>query len=585
MSTTPRAALSRRSFLRLATITGGAALLAACQQAPAPAPKPTEAPKPAAAAPAADAKPTAAPAAAAPAAAAKPTEAPKPAEAAKPAADARPTTAPAAAVKKGGTFTYAEAGDFNSFNPWNVGATNQAMYNLAFSRLLYKDVNGKEIPDMAESWETAKDGLSFTVKMKQGIKWHDGKDHTADDYVTMYGYTKDETLLKSSSIKKLQGYIAPIKNVTAPDKYTVKFDFAAPVPYITDLVDYWYAMRVDDPSDPEMLKKPPVGTGPFKMTEWQPNQFAKFTRNPDYYVKDQPIVDDVVFKRLEKAETLIPNLQSGGVDSVLVTSAADIAPLKGSTDLKFETYDIGSVYNIQVNCTRPPFDNKQARQALSYSLNREEMAKTAFFGVSKPITTPFYSPTSLAYREDLLNAHPFDLDKAAKLLESAGVKNLQMTTNVTPRWPQMKLFMLLWQADLAKIGVKLTVNEVETAKFYDIALDPNMQGADVHPWLNGRVLRDPAILWSSQANFRGNERNIFGYRNPEMEKLIADGAVEPDPAKRKAIYQKLNEIVVDDAYLIHVATDPRIWAMKQSVNGFSIDLIANIILNTATVAS
>ena len=110
-----------------------------------------------------------------------------------------------------------------------------------------------------------------------------------------------------------------------------------------------------------------------------------------------------------------------------------------------------------------------------------------------------------------------------------------------------------------------------------------MLGADIHPWLNGRVLRDPAILWSSRQKLAEWPAAHFGYRNAEMEKLIVDGAVELDPAKRKSIYQRLNEIVVDDAYLIHVATDPRIWAMKKGVNGFSIDLIANIILNNASV--
>ncbi|HZO29776.1 MAG TPA: ABC transporter substrate-binding protein [Chloroflexota bacterium] len=582
MRASPRSnAVSRRAFLRLAVVASGSALLAACQQQPAPPPSSGQAAKPAETKPAEAAKP-AAPAAAAPTAAPA-----KPAEAAKPAADAKPAAAaqPAPAAKRGGTFTYAEAGDFNSFNPWAVTATNQAMYNLTFGRLLYKDVNSKEVADMAESWEMAKDGLSFTVKMKQGIKWHDGKEHVADDYVKMFGYTKDDTLLKNAAVKKFQGYIAPIKDIKAADQYTVRFEFGAPVPYIADLIDYWHAIRIEDMADPDFMKKPPLGTGPFKMAEWQPNQFARFSRHAEYFVKDQPVVDEVMFKRLEKAETLIPNLQSGGVDSVLVTSAADIAPLQGNADLKIETFDIGSVYNIQVNCTRPPFDKKEARQALSYSLNREEMAKTAFFGVSKPIATPFYSPNSLAYREDLLNAHKFDLDKAAKLLESAGLKNLEISTSVTPRWPQMKLFMLLWQADLAKIGVKLTVNEVETAKFYEIATDPNMQGAELHPWLNGRLLRDPAILWSSQANFRGNERNIFGYRNPELEKLVADGAVEIDSAKRKQMYQRLNEIVVDDAYLIHVATDPRIWAMKKGVNNFSVDLIGNIIVGPTSVTS
>ena len=201
---------------------------------------------------------------------------------------------------------------------------------------------------------------------------------------------------------------------------------------------------------------------------------------------------------------------------------------RASPDLTFETYDIGSVFNIQVNSPSRRSTRRRSRQALSYSLNREEMAKTAFFGVSKPITTPFYSPTSLAYREDLVMPTRSTSTRRRSCWRRPALKNLEISTSVTPRWPQMKLFMLLWQADLAKIGVKLNVNEVETAKFYEIAADQDMQGNDLHPWLNGRVLRDPAILWSSQANYRGNERNIFGYRNAEMEKLIADAAVEPD---------------------------------------------------------
>jgi len=180
-------------------------------------------------------------------------------------------------------------------------------------------------------------------------------------------------------------------------------------------------------------------------------------------------------------------------------------------------------------------------------------------------------------------AHKFDPDKAAKLLEGAGVKGLEMSTVVTPRWPQMKLFMLMWQADLAKIGVKLNVTEVETAKFYDVDAAPDMLGNDIQPWLNGRVGRDPAILWASQANFRGNERNTKGFRSAEIEKLGADGAVEADPAKRKAIYQKLNEMMVDESYLIMVATDPRIWAVKKGVTGLDVDMSGNVMLGSVSL--
>ena len=320
------------------------------------------------------------------------------------------------------------------------------------------------------------------------------------------------------------------------------------------------------------------------MAEWQPNQFARFTRNADYYVKDQPVVDEVMFKRLEKAETLIPNLKSGGVDAVLVTSAADVAPLKGDPISRSRPTTSAASSTSRSTAPSRRSTRRRSRQALSYSLNRVEMAKTAFFGVSKPISHAVLQPQLARLPRGPVNAHTFDLDKAAKLLEAAGA---QEPGDLHQRHAALAADEAVHAALAGGPGEDRRQAERQRgrdAKFYDIALDPNMQGDDIHPWLNGRVMRDPAILWSTQANFRGNERNIFGYRNAEMEKLIADAAVEPDAAKRKAMYQRLNEIVVDDAYLIHVATNPRIWAMKKGVNDFSIDLIGNIILNTASVS-
>ncbi|MFN8524615.1 MAG: ABC transporter substrate-binding protein [Chloroflexota bacterium] len=561
MSGMPRISrLSRRALIGSGLLAGAAALLSACQPS-------SPASKPAASAPSQ-------------APAAKPVEAAKPAEAAKPSEAAKP----AAAAKRGGTLNYAEAADFTHFSPWSVTPPNQGIYNQVFNRLIRKDGAGKEEGDLAESWEMAKDGLSFKAKIKQGVKWHDGRELVAEDYVKMFGYTKDEALLKDAAVKKHQGLVAPVKEVKAADKYTVEFSFGTPVPFITDILDYWYAVRIDDPADPAFTKKPPIGTGAFKLAEWQPGQFARLPKNPDYFVKDQPVIDEMMFKRLEKAETLIPNLQSGGVDGIQVTSAADVAALKANPQVTLEVNEnTGSIFDIMVNVSKPPLDKKEVRQALAYSLNRAEMAKTAFFGVSRPISSPFYNPNSMAYREDLVNAYAFDLDKAAKMLESAGAKGLELSTVVTPRWPQMKLFVLLWQADLAKIGVKLNVTEVEIAKYYDVGGDGKMQGMDFIPWLNARTTRDPAILFNTQANFRGNERNIFGYRNAELEKLIADGAVEPDPAKRKTIYQKANEIMVFDANLIYLATDPRIWAFNKSVTGVTYDLSGNMALAGASI--
>ena len=126
------------------------------------------------------------------------------------------------------------------------------MYNQAFSRLIYKDGTGKEVGDMAESWEMAKDGLSFTVKMKQGIKWHDGKEHVAEDYVTMFGYTKDETLLKNAAVKKHQGLHRADQGRQGAGQVHrhVRVRLAGPVHHRS--LDYWYAIRIDDTTDPDI---------------------------------------------------------------------------------------------------------------------------------------------------------------------------------------------------------------------------------------------------------------------------------------------------------------------------------------------
>src|SRR5262249_49347512 len=153
-----------------------------------------------------------------------------------------------------------------------------------------------------------------------------------------------------------------------------------------------------------------------------------------------------------------------------------------------------------------------------------------------------------------------------------------------PAWPQMKLFSLIWQQDLKKIGLNLKINEVENAKFYEIGAAKDLQGNDLIAWLNGRTTRDPAIFWSTQGNYRGSATmNVYGYQNDELERQVAAGATETDPAKRTKIYQQLNELAIDQSHIIAVATNPRIWAYKTAVQGVKVDLNGNLFLDGASV--
>lgn len=487
----------------------------------------------------------------------------------------------------GGMLRYAETGAFNHFSPWQMSNVNMGMYNQVFSRLIWKDDEGNEHGDMAESWEMAEDGLSFTVKMKENIFWHDGQPCNAHDIVTMYGYTQDEELLQENSVQRAATLLEPVADVQALDDYTVQFTFDTPLPYITEILDYFWAIRIDDKSDPAFMENLPIGTGPLQMTEWEPNQHTRYVRHEQYHHEDLPYLDELLFTRLEKSETLIPNLEADGVDGIFGPPLSDIPRLQADDNYWVEISNAaGSIFNIVVNTNMAPLDQKEVRQALSYALNRQAIVESAFFGIAMPITSPFWSPTSLAYREDLVNAHQYDLEKAADLLAQAGVSDLELDINVTSRWPQMKLFCLIWQADLAEIGVTLNVSEVETGRFYDIGGDGNLLGFGLHPWLNGRTSRDPAIFLGTQGNYRGtSELNRYGWENEELEQIVADGAVELDLDARQALYQRANEILVDELPMIQVATDPRVWVWANKVQGPHIDLVGNVTFDKTWISA
>jgi peptide/nickel transport system substrate-binding protein len=488
--------------------------------------------------------------------------------------------------KVGGILRYAETGEFNHFSPWQMSNVNMGMYNQVYGRLIWKDDEGVEHGDMAESWEMAEDGLSFTVKLRENIYWHDGQQCTAQDIVNMYQYTRDPDLSGDSAVQKTRNMMAAITDVVAEDDYTVRFEFSQPIPYITEVLDYFWAIRIEDKNDPAFMNNLPVGTGPFKIVEWQPNQYTKYVRHEQYHHAGLPYLDEWLFTRLERSETLIPNLDAEAMDGIFGPPLSDVPRLQADDRYWVEVSNAaGSIFNIIVNSTMEPLNKKEVRQALSYSLNREAMVQSAFFGISKPICTPFWNPTSLAYREDLVMAHAFDLDKAASLLADAGVSDLVIDINVTSRWPQMRLFCLIWQADLAQIGVTLNVQEVELGRFYDIGGDPDLLGFGLHPWLNGRTSRDPAIFLSTQINYRGNAaQNKYGWTNDELEEIIEQGLVELDLEERRKIYQRANEILVDELPMIQVATDPRIWVWSNKVQGPHIDLVGNISLDRTWLA-
>lgn len=488
-----------------------------------------------------------------------------------------------AMAQEGGSLQYGESGALTTFNPWAQQLNQLSTANQLFSRLVYKDGAGQPVGDLAESWVLAEDGLTLELKLRSGVVWHDGKPMVADDFVAMYGYMSDPAYEAEPGVQKIKELFEPVSAVTAPDPQTVLITFASPVPFAFDIINYFYAVRFDDPADTSFVRSLPVGTGPFKMTEFVHGQSASFAANPDYYVEGLPTLADFRFNIFAQGANLVPTLTSGQVGGILINNHSEVEALKSDPDYRIEQVPLG-VWLLMVNVSKAPFDKVEVRQALSYSMNRKAFSEVVHFGVEKPVTSPFFAEAATGYVPELVEAHDFDLAKAKSLLDSAGVTNLVINYPAPTAFPNLGTYGEIWQADLASIGVTLNIQKVDTGRWHDFGSGA-IPDADVVPWQVGRALQDGAVFFGANSGYRGGEDHRFGYKNEELERLVAEGRVETDPAKRKEIYQQLNRIVVNECNNISFVTFSETFAWSQKVTGPTYDLAGNLILASTTVAA
>ncbi|MBA2700315.1 MAG: ABC transporter substrate-binding protein [Chloroflexi bacterium] len=482
----------------------------------------------------------------------------------------------------GAVLRYGRAGDITDFNPWDISGSETEVYNQVFSRLVWRDSDGEEHLDLAESYELAPDGKKVTIKVRSGVKWHDGKDFTAADYVTMYGYLTDPAMAEDPNIGEMKGVLEKVTAVEAPDPSTLILTASEPVPYIADILDYWHAIRIDNPTDFGFVATPPVGTGPFKLTEVIPGQSVTFEANPDYYVEGQPTLSGFAISLYGGATNLLQNLQAESVDGILVANPAEIQSVAGNDAYRVDVTPGGGVWDVYFNVRKAPFDKPEVRQALSYAMDREAMVKAGDEGLEKGVTTPFNNQSSLGYKAELVTAHPYDLTKAKTLLDGAGIKDLKFVYPSPSSIPRAETYGLIWQASLKEIGVTMEIQPVDDARWGDIGSgkDPD---TDLVIWNNGRGNRDPAIFWSTQRNFGGGGETIWGYNNPELIALVAQGAAEVDAAKRATIYQQCNQILVDSSHVLVISTRSQYWVYNAQVKNVDVDLIGAIVLAGASI--
>ena len=530
-------------------------VLTACQP-PAPAP-PVSAPTtaPATAAPAASpaattvARPTSAPSAS-PAASpvAGPAASPSASPAASPVAAAvSPTLAPPPqARKRGGTLILARQGEVTNLDPQKVPAfTSQRVFELVYSRLTSLTADLTVQPDLAESWTVSPDGKTYTFKLR-AAKFHNGDALTSADVK----FTFDRILNVDGSVAR--SLFTDIDHVDTPDDRTAVFVLKQPnvtiLPYMASANASIVSQKVAQANGNDLSKKEAtIGTGPFKLSEWVPDNFMLLEANKDYFLQGLPYLDAVRINVVPDQAGLVAALRTRAADMAIIEDARAAQSLRQEEGITLDARPSPNYNLLFINTARKPFDNQMVRQAISYAVDRQQIVDAVALGegdITGPVA-PALSQYALPVTQ--YPSYTRDVDKAKQLLQQANVGPVEFTMLTETSEPAYaKDIAQVVQQQLAEVGIKMNIELLEFNQWVDRWLKADF---DMAPGLNGGQA-DPDYYVFRYFTTDRNLNFVTSYKNETVSNAIKQARSTTDVAQRKQLYQTVQTGLVDGSPFI-----------------------------------
>ncbi len=501
-----------------------------------------------------------------------------------------------AVSESGGTLTRAMTDEPVTIDPH--GSANSGL-NLVlpylFDTLITRQRDGKYVGLLAESWQVSPDGKSMDVKLKKGVKFHDGSPLNAAAVVFTFQRFKEV-----GSKSPIASGIKDISRVEALDDLTVRFGFDKPTATIFSTLSMPYA-GILSPSavkaaGDEMGQKP-VGTGPFKLGEWKRGVSITLVRNPDYRWPSPEVqnrgpvhIDKLVFKLIPDASTQLSALQSGDVDVIFVNEPSQMAKLESDKSLKVEKVNLDSLIYLGYNCARAPFDDVKVRQALSHAVNKDEILKTALANVGVVADT-LLPPSLLGYNADLKSyGQGYDPARSRALLAEAGFtqaadgtwqrggKKLTGKLLTSTRAPNDSIATVL-QSQLKAIGVPIEIQQLDSAAVMKATTEGSF---DLLLWRYDWNDPDALNIYLSTSRIRQTNR-VF-YSNKEVDALFEQGLREFDNGKRSEIYQAAQKKILADAPWQPLYVPAEAIVLRGEVKGAVIGALGRLLVNDVTIS-
>lgn len=480
-------------------------------------------------------------------------------------------------------------------NGWD-GNITQAI----FAPLVGLDKEGKPIPILAKKWDISEDQLTYTLHLKDDVKFSDGSPLTADDVAFTLTLLHDQTYsgatdISQTAIKGGQAYkegkATSIEGIQVIDPKTITITTekvnAQTLSLIGgEVISKAYYGKEYKQGNLEYLKElygKPMGAGAYKLDKYIPGQEVRFVANENYF-EGKPKIEHFIYK-ITKGDTNLQQFQAGEVDyDGFTTNAETIEQLKELGFANINVYTGSSYGYIKMNYKKPHFKDKRVRQAFIYGLERQKIIDTYFQGYASLVNVPI-TPVSWAYTEEGINKYEYNLEKAKKLLDEAGWKagsdgirekdgqKLKVSYFASSASKINDVMIPVMKEDYKKIGVDFNPEYMDFNTMISKVIKGNYDLAMV----STPMIDDPS--GTIEEFVSTSKRNYDGYHNPKVDELAKQALETLDIEKRKEIYKKLYQELSEDPPVIFLNNSKVVSAHNARIQGLQEDNYNGILLS------
>lgn len=463
-----------------------------------------------------------------------------------------------AEAAEGKTFTYVTGGDAgNIFNPFGINDRNKVLVAAPMLAPLYRtDAAGNMIPILAESIEPSEDGLTYTLKLKEGLKWSDGEAITADDVVFTYN-----TLNALTPQYYINGQPYQAEKV---DELTVAFKLPAVSASFVELL--WYNIFLapqhiyegKESYDVNMLEEDVVGCGAYILEEYVTGQYYKYRSNPDYAL-GEPDIDTLVYQIVPSNDTAAYAMLNGEANAWVVPAEYSDEFI-GNDSFNLRSYTTGSVHYLQLNRVADAMQDQNYRAGLFKALDRKEIMDAGYASEERYELNASSLPLSNPYHTDDIETYEQDVEEAKKLV-AGGATTLKLAYIAGRDFNEREALVI--QAQLAQIGIHVEIYALDSAAYMAASYDPTNKDYDMY--ICTYVMGNDPDMYASL--FDPAMGNYLNFNSEEIVEKFNQGREELDNEKRIEIYKEAQQLVAEEALIYPFGSDMSVLATTKDVVG------------------